>query len=217
MTAPRRVPEPADAALVAAFLRDHPHFLAEHPDLYRVLAPPLRVHGDVLADHMAAMLRAERGHASAMADRADGVLAAGRAAAGLAARVQSAVLALIRAADPTECVAAEMPGILAVDAASLCMEDPDGLMQGVRRLPPGKVAALLGGRDVVFRDAPADSVLLHAEAAPLARHDALVRVPGEGQPALLALVTRDSRTLDPAQGAGALAFLGRAVAAALGR
>jgi len=153
----------------------------------------------------------------AMADRADGVLAAGRAAAGLAARVQAAVLALIRAADPADCVSAEMPGILAVDAAALCMEDPDGLMQGVRRLPPGKVAALLGGRDVVFRDAPADSVLLHAEAAALARHDALIRVPGSGPAAIVALVTRDSRTLDPGQGAGALAFLGRAVAAALGR
>jgi uncharacterized protein YigA (DUF484 family) len=217
MTAPRRVPEPADAALVAAFLRDHPSFLAENPELYRVLLPPMRVHGEVLADHMAAMLRAERGHAAAMADRADGVLAAGRAAAGLAARVQAAVLALIRAGDPADCVSAEMPGILAVDAAALCMEDPDGLMQGVRRLPPGKIAALLGARDVVFRDAPPDSVLLHAEAAALARHDALIRVPGAGPDAIVALVTRDSRTLDPGQGAGALAFLGRAVAAALGR
>ncbi len=217
MTVPRRVPEPADAARVSSFLRDHPSFLAEHPELYRVLVPPMRVHGDALADHMAAMLRAERGHAAAMADRADGVLAAGRAAAGLAARVQAAVLALIRASDPADCIAAEMPGILAVDSATLCMEDPDGLMQGVRRLPPGKVAALLGGRDVAFRDAPADAVLLHAEAAALARHDALIRVPGEGPPALLALMTRDSRMLDPAQGAGALTFLGRAVAAALRR
>ena len=145
------------------------------------------------------------------------MLAAGRAAAGLAARVQAAVLTLIRATDPAECVTAEMPGILAVDAASLCMEDPDGLMQGIRRLPPGKVEALLGGRDVVFRTAPPDAVLLHAEAAALARHDALVRVPGNGPVAMLALVTRDSQTLDPAQGAGALAFLGRAVAASLGR
>jgi hypothetical protein len=145
------------------------------------------------------------------------VLAAGRAAAGLAARVQSAVLAVIRAPDPPDCVSGEMPGILAVDAASLCMEDPDGLMRGIRRLPPGLIGALLDGRDVVFRDAPRDAVLLHAEAAALARHDALIRVPGNGPAAMLALVTRDSRTLDPAQGAGALAFLGRAVAAALGR
>jgi uncharacterized protein YigA (DUF484 family) len=34
---------------------------------------------------------------------------------------------------------------------------------------------------------------------------------------LLALASRDARALDPAQGSGALAFLGRAVAVALGR
>jgi uncharacterized protein YigA (DUF484 family) len=63
----------------------------------------------------------------------------------------------------------------------------------------------------------ADALLLHAEAARLALHDALVRVPGAGAPMLLALASRDARVLDPAQGSGALGFLGRAAAAALGR
>lgn len=198
---------PEQAALVAAFLRANPGWLAEHPELYQVLAPPLRVHGEGLADHMAAMLRAER-------ERADFVLAAGRAAAGLAARVQDAVLALLRSRDVADCVSGEMPGILAVDAAHLCME---GEHPGARWLPPGTVVRLLDGRSVVFRDAPEDARLFHAEAAGLARHDALVRVPGEGPPALLALLARESRALDPAQGAGPLAFLGRAVAAAVGR
>ena len=75
------LPAPLDEALVAAFLREHPAWLSEHPELYRVLAPPERVHGDGLADHMAAMLRAAREDAAEMAARADGVLAAGRAAA----------------------------------------------------------------------------------------------------------------------------------------
>jgi uncharacterized protein YigA (DUF484 family) len=195
------------AAFVAAFLRANPDWLAEHPELYQVLAPPQRVHGEGLADHMAAMLRAER-------ERADFVLAAGRAAAGLAARVQDAVLALLRSRDAADCVSGEMPGILAVDAAHLCVE---GEHPGARRLPAGTVGRLLDGRAVVFRDAPVDARLLHEEAAGLARHDALVRVPGEGAPALLALLARERHALDPAQGAGPLAFLGRAVAAALGR
>ena len=139
---------------------------------------------------MAAMLRAQR-------ERADGLLAAGRATAGLAGRVQDAVLALFRSSDPADCVSGEMPGILAVDAAHLCVEAEH---PGARRLPDGVVAPLLDGRQVVFRDAPADARLLHAEAAGLARHDALVRVPGEGPPALLALLARDRHMLDPAQG-----------------
>jgi len=197
----------ADAAFVEAFLRANPAWLAEHPELYRVLEPPVRAHGDGMADHMAAMLRMER-------QRSDGLLAAGRATASLAARVQDAVLALFRAADPADCVASEMPGILAVDAAQLCAEAD---VPGARRLPDGTVARLLDGRQVVFREAPADARMLHAEAAGLARHDALVRVPGDGPAALLALLARDRHMLDPAQGTGPLGFLGRAIAAALGR
>jgi uncharacterized protein len=192
---------------VEAFLRANPAWLAEHPELYRVLEPPVRMHGEGLADHMAAMLRVQR-------ERADGLLAAGRATASLASRVQDAVLALLRSGDPADCVSGEMPGILAVDAACLCMEAEH---PGARRLPDETVARLLDGRQVVFREAPADARLLHAEAAALARHDALVRVPGEGPPALVALLARDQHMLDPAQGTGPLGFLGRAVAAALGR
>jgi uncharacterized protein YigA (DUF484 family) len=42
-------------------------------------------------------------------------------------------------------------------------------------------------------------------------------VPGHGPPCLLALASRDAATLDPFQGTAPLAFLGRAVAAALSR
>ena len=214
MTAPRARPDGAAAEDVAAFLRDNPSWLADNPTLYRALAPPRRVHGEPLADHMAAMLREERAHAAEMAQRAEFILAAGRATAGLTQRVQAAVLALIRAVDTLDCLTGELPGLLGLDAVALCIE---GDLAGARFLPAGTVAAVLGGRDVVFRDAPEDATLLHAEAAQLARHDALVRVPDTGVPALLALVARDRSLLEPGQGAGALAFLGRAVAAALAR
>jgi uncharacterized protein YigA (DUF484 family) len=209
---PNRMLTPED---VVTFLRANPRFLADHPDLYRLLAPPQRVHGDTMADHMAAMLAAERTHAARMTERADGVLAAGRASAGLAARVHEAVLALIGIDSPADCIAAAFPALLAVDAATLCIEAP---VQGARQVPEGTVATALGNRAVIFRQGTeADSTLLHGEAARLALHDALVRVPGEGPDALIALVARDPHALDPAQGTGALLFLGRAVAAALGR
>ena len=176
-------------------------------ELYHVLAPPARVHGEGLADHMAAMLRAQR-------ERADGVLAAGRAAAGLAARVQEAVLALLRSPDPADCVSGEMPALLAVDAAHLCIE---GTIPGRGRCRPAWSGGCWTGARWCSAMRPPMRRLLHAEAAGLARHDALVRVPGDGPPALVALLARDRHVLDPAQGHGPLAFLGRAVAAALGR
>ncbi len=206
----------ATTRAVDAFLRANPSWLAERPELYRVLAPPARVHGEGLADHMTAMLRAERAHAAAMSGEAERVLAAGRAAAGLLERVQRAVLALIRTTDVAECVGAELPALLGVDAAGLCAEPaPAGPGEaGLRGLPRGAVGRLLGSRDVVVRAAPADARALHGEAALLARHDALVRVPRPGAPCLLALVSREAALLEPGR---ALVFLGEAVAAAMDR
>ena len=238
-----------DAAL-DALLRARPGFLAGRPELYAVLQPPRRVHGERLADHMAAMLAAAREAVRLAEQRTEAVLAAGRAATSLAERVQGAVLALLAAADPLDCVAAELPALLGVDAASLCIEPrrrgPAGDLAGqrgtvgglagqradIRTLPPGAVAALLGGRDVVLRDQPADAGLLHAEAAMLATRDALIRVPcppgallagapgallADAPGVLLALVSRDERALAPSQGVGSLAFLGRVLALLLTR
>jgi uncharacterized protein YigA (DUF484 family) len=207
--APR--PQAIDAESVAGYLRTHPGFLAEHPELYRVLEPPARVHGEVLADHMAAMLRAERAHAHDMQGQASRVLQAGRAAAGIAERVQAAVLALLQAGDVTECVSDVLPGVLGVDAAALCCE---GFAQRWRILPPGAVKVLMRGKPVVVRDQPADAALLHAEAALLAERDVLVRLDCR-RPSLLALVSRDPATLPGGQGGQSFAFLGSVISALL--
>jgi uncharacterized protein YigA (DUF484 family) len=203
-------PEPEQ---IAAYLRANPDFLAGRPDLYRVLTPPQRVHGEPLADHMTAMVRIERAHAAAQEDRAASVLAAGRAAAGLAERVHEAIVALIAARDIFECVEAELPHLLGVDAAALCCET---FAPGWRSLPPGATAMLMRGRTVICRDRPADAVLLHAEAALLAERDVLVRLPCRA-PALLALVSRDPAALPGLHASPAYALLGRVLAAVLSR
>jgi uncharacterized protein YigA (DUF484 family) len=190
---------------VAAFLRANPGWLTENPELYRVLHPPRRLHGEQLADHMAAMLAQERAHAQALAEQSDSVLAAGRAAAGFSARVQEAVLALVGTTDPAECVATELPALLGIDAITLCPENT---------LPPGTLLRLLGRREAVYREAPTDTQLVHGAAASLARVDALVRLTSG---ALLALASRDRSRLHPGQGVSPLVFLGRAVSAALER
>ena len=42
-------PAELGAEEVAAYLARHPDFLAARPELYRLLAPPRRVHGETLA------------------------------------------------------------------------------------------------------------------------------------------------------------------------
>jgi uncharacterized protein YigA (DUF484 family) len=197
-----------DAEQVSAYLRAHPDFLAQNPELYAVLSPPVRVHGTIFADHMAAMLAQARARAANSERQTGDVLAAGRTAGGIAERVQEAVLALLQTTDAAECVAETWPGLLGIDAACLCCE---AIRPRWRTLPSGAVAALLRQRAMVFRDRPLDAPLLHAEAALLAERDALIQVEAPF-PALLALVSRDALALP---NSAAWVFLGRAVSARL--
>ena len=78
---------------------------------------------------------------------------------------------------------------------ALCIEG-DGAAPAA--FPSGRSIAALGGRDVVFRDAPDDAPMLHGEAAELAPADAWFGF--RGGPALLALAARDPQPARPAQG-----------------
>ena len=181
------------------FLRANPGFLAERPALYGHMEPPRRVHGERMADHMEARLRAERARtAAALAAVPDR-----REAAGMAARVQDAVLALMRADNKRDCIEHELPGLLGIDAARL-----------VSAPVPHAGTAALAGAEAVVRPATSVTRPLHAEAGPLALTEALVRVDLPGDPALLVLTCRNTHSLG-ARSVGELAFLGRAVAAAL--
>lgn len=214
-------PRPED---VEAFLEANPGFLADRPAIYRTLEPPRRLHGEKLADHMAAMLEMERTRTRELEAEVRDALEAGRAGAGLSVRIRLAVLALMRAQDVMEAITQEVPALLGVETCSLCAEPGTGgdflaLPAGVRPLPAGTVQRLIGrGRDAVVRSQPSETVMLHAEAAPLVRRDALARVSlASGPPTLIALGAREPGALPVRQSVAVLAFLGRAVGAALSR
>lgn len=212
----RKVDLPAPEA-VEAFLHAHPAWLAENPALYRTLTPPVRVHGEQLADHMAAMVQAARAQANTL-------LAVGRAAQNLGGRVEQAVLALIRAEHPVEVLAGELPALLGVDAVNLCVEAETDI-EGARTIPPGTIARVLGRDEVRVTEVPRagrgrseeEEALFHREAAGLAKHEALVVVPGTAVPAVLALASRDPFATPASAARGPLLLLGRAAAAALER
>ncbi|NKE44501.1 DUF484 family protein [Roseomonas frigidaquae] len=213
---------------VAAYLLDHPDFLAKRPDLYRTLAPPRRVHGENLADHMAAMVAAERERTRGLEAEVQAAVADGRAGATLVMCVRLAVLALMRSRDVVETVTQELPALLRVESCTLLTEPASPRASdaafGFRRagflpMPHGSLTRLIGrGRDARVRTEVTDTAMLHAEAAELVTRDALVRVPlACGTPCMLALGARDAASLPTRQTATTLAFLGRIVAAALSR
>lgn len=211
MTRPQPLPEEereAEAARVATYLAAHPAFLAERPGLYRALHPPVRVHGERLADHMAALLAAARAETGTVADQA-------RGAQELGLRVSAAAIALIGAADPLAAIAAEWPELLGLESVALAEEAPPYPLR--RSLPRGMAKRLTGGREVVLRDALPnlpEAALLHGEAHPLIARDALLPLPGP-VPRLLVLGAREASRL-PVHGATApLRLLAGALARAL--
>ena len=143
-----KAPTGPSAEEVEEFLRAHPDFLASRPELYRALAPPRRVHGDGLTDHMAAMLGAERERASALDAELRLALDAERAGLGLVSRVRLAVLALMRSDDAPETVVQEWPNLLGLESCTLCTEPPENpgqlwMRPEQRPLPRGMVERLL--------------------------------------------------------------------------
>jgi hypothetical protein len=204
-------------AFVESWLRANPAFLADRPDLYALLDPPARIHGERVADHMQARIAAGEAREAALARQIEALLAAGRSNMAASARIQRAVLALLAGAD-VFAVLPTLADLLGVEAVNLCAERP--APPGFRTLPEGAVAALLSpGRDVVLRAAPADTAMLHGEAHPLIASDALLRLEGVagGRPALLCLGAREADTFQPGQATDLLQFLAAAVAAALCR
>lgn len=196
----------AEAARVGTYLAAHPAFLAEHPTLYRTLAPPRRVHGDRLADHMAAMLALARAETGTVAEAAG-------TARDLMLRAAGAAVSLIGAPDPLAVVAHEWPALLGLDHATLAAEGPPD--RNRRDLPAGTLARLLGPRDLLVRDLPlAEAANLHGEAAGVIRRDALIRLPGN-MPRLLILGARDPACIPTAGSGGALRLLATALARAL--
>jgi uncharacterized protein YigA (DUF484 family) len=193
---------------VARYLRDNPDWLAGHPEVYRALRPPARVHGEVLADHMAAMVMRERQHAAAMEEQTEAILAVGRATGTMLTRIHEVVVALIAAASIVDWLHAEMPRIMGADAAFVALF---GGQRGDRG-EAGRLDCVLGADSVILREDPADAAVLYDEAAPLAGHDALIRLPEVG---VLAIAWRGKIDPELRHSRPGLAFLGQAVGAAI--
>jgi len=213
------VPEPPLPApeAVVEFLRAHPDFLASQPDLYWALEPPTRIHGERMADHMAAMIAAGRRRMRAIEAELLAMVSERRVDLHLSAQIRLAVMALMRAHDIVDAVTEELPALLGIETCTLLSEAPD--RPGVIKLPRGAVAQLVGrGRDAIVRVAPTEIELLHQSAAPLVTRDALARVPTwNSTPTMLAFGARDPSSLPAKQPTATLAFLGRVVGAALAR
>lgn len=220
--APRLLRAGPSGADVADYLRKHPDFLVEHPDLIRLLTPPGHDRGAGVVDMQRYMLERLRGELGRLQESQNNLVATARANLSTQSRVHAAVLALLGATTlehVIEVITTDLAVHLEVDAVVLGFEAQNRIatgqeVRGLRLFPKGRIDRLLGGsRDVALAgDTPGDPEIFGA-AATLVRSHALLRLqPRREAPiGLLAFGARDPSKFHTGQGTELLTFLAHVV------
>ncbi len=207
---------------VVDYLRQHPDFLATHPELLRVLTPPSRKNGDGVVDMQTYMIERLRREIAALKRRHDALVASGRTTLSDQRQVHAAVTAMLGATTfehLIEIVTTDFLHALELDVVTLCV-DGNGeprrrcMATGLRCVPPGTVDSVLGpDRSLRTGCDHAGDARLFGAGAGLAHSTAVARIRlGHGAPeCLLALGSRDEKRFQPGQGAELLGFLARAL------
>ena len=210
---------------IAEFLRTHPDFLAEHPEiLARLIAPAatnaaLAHEGDNIRDFQQFMVRRLQDALQQGGERERTLLHASRTHAQAQSRVHDAVLALMDAPDLDTLIQIATNDLairLGCDVAILAFENREEFIRrlpegSLRLLPPGFVQGLFAARDVVCATDDLPNPSLFGQMASLVRSSALLRleVTALSPPGLLALGSRDAARFPSGLASESLLFLAR--------
>ncbi|MBL8831004.1 MAG: DUF484 family protein [Rhodospirillales bacterium] len=217
---------PPTGAAVAEYLRRHPDFLIEHPDLLWILTPPAQRSDNGVVDMQRYMLERMRTDLAKLTAAQAELIATSRANLATQGRIHAAVLSVLTAKSLPHCIdtiAVDLPMHLEVDAIGLGFESlehvpPGENAQNLRILPRGTVDRLMGERRdiLLLSDEPGDSAI-YGGASTLVHSQALLRLQlkRDMPPGILAFGARATSKFHPGQGTELLNFLGRTVEAAL--
>jgi len=206
---------------VAAYLRDHPDFLASRSDLIPHLLPPSVDRGNGVLDMQYYMLQRLRGELGELQEQQRELIATSRANLNNQNRVHAAVLFLLDATSfehLIQTITTDLAVLLDLDVAVLAVEStgsaiPHVSRSQVRVLEPDGVTRILGKRDVLLRDNIQGTPDLYGAAAGAVRSDALVRlrISAAAPAGLIAFASREPDMFHPGQGTELIGFLARVI------
>lgn len=222
----RRAP-PADslsAEAVEAWLRQHPDFLAENPDLLFALTPPAFDQGKGVVDFQRFLVERQRTELEALKGASRELIAVSRTNKSTQQAVHKAALALLAAPTFGRAIATvvdDWATMLDADVVMLGVESaPEralpGAKAGLTLLAPGEVDSRLGRlqdvRMIPSMEPPDPSMF--GEAAGLARSVAWLRlnIHEDVPQGLLAIGSRDIGRFHPRQNTELLRFLASTLA-----
>lgn len=216
---PKKKPGPT-AEQVIRYLKAHPTFLRDHPEVVAFLAAPTKFDDEVL-DMQHFMIEKLQGEVTNLRSSQRELLSASQVNLSSQERIHAAVLAVIEARtleDIGRIVAEDYRSILDVTTSSLCFENQGQSSQrNIVLLPPGTIAKLMGERSILLRRDITGDERLYGDQASKVRSDALVLIDlGEKRdPGLLALGSSDVERFHAGQGTELLGFMARAITGAL--
>ena len=210
-----------DADEIAAFLRDHPDFLVENPDLISGLRMPSKWNGEGVVDMQQFMLERLREDIENLSICAQDVIETSRNNMTNQTRTHAAVLALL-GADSFETlirtIADDLALLLDVDVVSIGFErppipNPALISADIRTFPAGYVDVLLGHEDILLLREASDDGTVFGGGAGLVRSAAIARLrPSDATPlGAIAFGVRQADAFHPGQGTELVSFLARAV------
>lgn len=215
-------PEPLTAETVSVWLRRHPDFLLENPEVLSFLTPPEFRRGERIVDMQRFMLERLRDEAAVLRRREKQLLSAAEGNAAGQTKVHQAVIAVVGARDIQALngvIRAELPTILDLEAAALCIEEEGALsLAGATALGEGGIANLMGPkRRILLQAGTAGDAFVFGDGASRVKSVAYLRLrTAKSAPnMLLALGSGRDDGFDPHQATDLLAFLVDALEARL--
>lgn len=215
-------PDSLTAETVSAWIRRHPEFLQENPEVLTFLTPPEFRRGERILDMQRFMLERLRDDVSSLRRQEKQLLSAVEGNAAGQTKVHQAVIAVVGAADIQALngiVRTKLPALLDLEAAALCIEEEGALaLAGATAIGSGGIANLMGPkRRVLLQGSTAGESFVFGDDAERVKSVAYLRLrTGTAAPnMLLALGSGRDDGFEPDQATDLLAFLGDAIEARL--
>lgn len=205
---------------VANYLRAHPDFLAENPQLLETLRAP-SAHGGDIVDLRQFMVERLRGEVGRLRDQQAELVDAARANMTNQERVHAAVLYLLDARSFEQFIhilTNDLALMLELDVVTLVIEasgptTPSVQIAGVHVVETDSIDTLMMGRSIALHADITGDPALYGPAAGLVRSEALVQleISHDTPPGLLAFGSRDPHLFQDGQATDQIAFLARVI------
>ncbi len=215
-------PASLDPDVIIAWLKAHPDFLQQNPQVLDVLIPQKKpaTRGGV-ADFQSYMIERLKAAKDEAVNTTREIVETARNNMNSQTRIHTAVLRLLEADSFDEfiqTITSDLTSLLDVDITTLVVEAdgqqiPHIATTGIHIVPEGTVDRWMGGKNTLLQSDISGIEAIYGAGALLVRSQALIRVDIAMQtpPAIIAFGSRDPHLFSPSQGTELVSFLARVV------